>query len=642
MTAKSSGVYEGVMGLNATNAKFAKWVFRVVAPKKHAYSFQCRDRKQGTKKVNAERFDCVLVGDEPTEYAMGSVPFQFDDPHAASRALERFVDGTVWEITRPVFDSWYKTEFNAAPMKQALLLQEPTKIKPVPPTDGNYSKPSRYISPPASLSYILEFAENFSGGGGQASQQDGSASQAPCLAGVGTTRGGGDSRAVDFVAKFVGKAKPKSVTSRGNQLRVMDIDVVDDSQLRGGGSYAKCAISVWNKAIDLFDNVALGSGVVLMGCTLTLGAGGKAKINMQEGGGRILQTGPRVQELTQFESDDPAAFESVTAVWSAGPPNVDGEARLTCAAAMLAHVPSPWQSEEANGGGIVFQVNRVLLEAPTTSPEIHTQEGSRLYVGRAKLRDSTGAVDVSVLSTAVPDLFGLVDDAAVEAASQTDTLSTIKHRVNVRGVARNEEGAAKYLLVKITKWIPDETRPVSASAHAAMLGLATVHGDIVMPAPISSISKCPFLGMCLQRGDKQKVHAHRILVVVEGTCESDLTELKCEEETIFFVESKNVKCLLGGATTLGSAHLRGYCSMKQSLQYRLDEEVAVALVSAASFKEGRIELTVEHMQKLGLSSKDLMIASMQKEFEIAMGNEQIQTEESVRKCRRLEREPTEL
>ena len=31
MAAKAGSVYEGVMGLNETNAKFAKWIFRVLA-----------------------------------------------------------------------------------------------------------------------------------------------------------------------------------------------------------------------------------------------------------------------------------------------------------------------------------------------------------------------------------------------------------------------------------------------------------------------------------------------------------------------------------------------------------------------------------------------------------------------------------
>lgn len=618
--------YEGVMGLNETNAKFAKWLFRVIAPRKQAYTFTSRDRKQGSKTVHAERFDCVLVSDDPTEYLMGSVPFQFANPKAASRAVESFVDGTVWEVTRPVFDTWYKTEFNAAPMKQALLLQEPTKLKPVAPTDENYDKPCKYICPPASLSHILDFCKNSPGIGTQASQL--------------CSKGGGGHRAVDFVAKLVRKSQPRAVTSRGNQLRVMDVEIVDDSTL-SRGSYAKCTIGVWNKAIGLFESVELGSGVVLMGCTLSSDAEGKAKINMQEGAGRILRTGPRVQELTAFDSDDPAAFESVTAVWVAELPNVEGEARLTCAAAMLAHIPSPWRGDEATGGAIVFQANRVLLESSTSSDAIHTQDGSKLYIARAKLRDSTGSVDVSVLSSAVPDVFGASNDEAVETASKANALAVVKHRVNVRGIARNEDGAAKYLLAKITKWTPTETHPVSASAHTAMLGLAKVHGDIVMPASISSIVKCPFLGMSLQREDKQRISAYRVLVVVQGTCESDLTPIQNEGETIFLVESKNVKCLLGEESA-STVNLRGYCSMKQSLQYRLDEETAVVLVSSASTKEGRMDLIVEHMQKLGPGNKELTISEMRNEFRIAMATDRQPAEESVRKCRRLEREPTEL
>ena len=58
-------IYESVMNLNETNAKFAKWVFRIHSPRVHEYSFMARGEK-----VDAERFDCVLVGDDPEEYLM--------------------------------------------------------------------------------------------------------------------------------------------------------------------------------------------------------------------------------------------------------------------------------------------------------------------------------------------------------------------------------------------------------------------------------------------------------------------------------------------------------------------------------------------------------------------------------------------
>ena len=74
-------IYESVMNLNETNGKFAKWVFRVLSPRIVAYSFTARGQA-----VQAERFDCILVSDDPTEYLIGCVPFQFGNTNAARDA----------------------------------------------------------------------------------------------------------------------------------------------------------------------------------------------------------------------------------------------------------------------------------------------------------------------------------------------------------------------------------------------------------------------------------------------------------------------------------------------------------------------------------------------------------------------------
>ena len=442
------------------------------------------------------------------------------------------------------------------------------------------------------------------------------------------------------------KAPTRSVLSKGKQLKVMDVDVVDDSGLGDihgdGNKFAKCTIGVWQNAIPLFDTIPEGTGVTLMGCSVSLDDKRQVKINMQEGAARILSGGPRAQELTAFDSDSAASFSSLTAVWQSEPPDVEGEARNTCAAALLAHVPSPWQ-DDATGKGTIFQVNRCFFEAATGVGDIHTKDGGRLYVGRAILRDGTGGVEVSVMGTAVPDMFGFNTAEEVENALTETTLQVIKHRVNVRGVARSEDGVSKYLIATITKWVPSETHPVTASAHAAMLGLATVQGGIVLPVPLGAIMKCPFLGMAVRRSDGQKIGAHRLLVMVDGTTESEVKELKSDDKTVYFVESPSVKCALASPMTFSNmktVSLRGYCNMKTMLQYRLDEETAMALVSSISVKDGRVYLTVEQMQKFGPGSKEVMIAAMRKEFAVGMGEGALATEETGRKCRKIEREPT--
>ena len=62
--------------MNATTSKFAKWYVRV-EPKFIDYSFKTRGET-----VAAQKFECVLVSKDPTQYMLGLVPFAFSDRQA--------------------------------------------------------------------------------------------------------------------------------------------------------------------------------------------------------------------------------------------------------------------------------------------------------------------------------------------------------------------------------------------------------------------------------------------------------------------------------------------------------------------------------------------------------------------------------
>ena len=91
----------------------------------------------------------------------------------------------------------------------------------------------------------------------------------------------------------------------------------------------------------------------------------------------------------------------------------------------------------------VFQANRGLISAPSTSAEVHAQDGSKLFV-QAVCRNWKDRVDVYVVESAVPSIFGLQTNAEVEESAAAGKLEVAKHRVNVRGVIRVEEKQIKY------------------------------------------------------------------------------------------------------------------------------------------------------------------------------------------------------
>ena len=56
--------------MNSTIGKFAKWYVRIIDPKIIQYEFKLRGET-----VSAERFECVLVSKDPSQYMLATVPF---------------------------------------------------------------------------------------------------------------------------------------------------------------------------------------------------------------------------------------------------------------------------------------------------------------------------------------------------------------------------------------------------------------------------------------------------------------------------------------------------------------------------------------------------------------------------------------
>ena len=118
---------ETLKSMNATTGKFAKWYVRVLDPKVIDYSFQSKGET-----IAAQRFQCVLVSKDPTQYMLGQVSFTF---MTLSRA-----------------------DFNGCPVKSVLLLTTPTTIKAVPSTNkAMLEHPATGLEVSMDISELLQF-----------------------------------------------------------------------------------------------------------------------------------------------------------------------------------------------------------------------------------------------------------------------------------------------------------------------------------------------------------------------------------------------------------------------------------------------------------------------------------------------------
>ena len=97
---------------------------------------------------------------------------------------------------------------------------------------------------------------------------------------------------------------------------------------------------------------------------------------------------------------------------------------------------------------VTFQINRCLIEVPLQAEFILTRNG-RLCIKSSRLRDRTGEEEVEVVATAVPTLYGCKTQAELKEQLGAQSLTSIKTRMNARGVLRLENGVAKRYVAEV-------------------------------------------------------------------------------------------------------------------------------------------------------------------------------------------------
>ena len=585
---------ETLKNMNGNTAPHAKWYVRILDPKTIEYTFTAKQEV-----VHATKFECVLVSKDPGQYMLGVVPFSFRDKTAAKIAFEQFEKSTVWEITTPAFDPKAKSEYNGCPVKQVLLLTKPTTMKPIPPTNQTeLDFPAKGLRVHLDIKGIMAFLAK------RDFRECSGSAKLP-------------TKTFDFIGKFSSLSMQKSVEKGGKSHKVADAEFTDQSG-------AKIHVSVWDGAYKLLQPLApKGVGVVIIGCNATK-ENNEVKLNIWPAA-HVTTDGEQAQSLTGLDTTG-LVSETLTATFTPGEDLVDlvgGEAHPTCAMALadaIGHVEPK-----------VFQINRAMLDAPVQQEMIYSKDG-RLFIKSCRLRDRTGGANVDVVRDAVPGLYGCTDEADLKQKLEDQSLTSSKERMNVRGVIRVEAGVTKKYIVNVEKSSLEAVLSMDAMQQA--LGLSAVSDDVVISAPAERLLDDPMLGLALKRDAAEPLGAFRVLLLVQGTQETGLDiidDSKALNDQVFKMVS-HARCLLSDSPI--PVQLVAYCDFKKSLQYRLDREKALVLVSAvqrhgpssaspgasnANASSGGdaceyVTATVEHMEKISKDEKNALERAMALEW----------------------------
>ena len=607
---------ETLKNMNLETAKHAQWMVRVLAPKLIRYTFQAKG-----KTVEAEKFQCLLVSTIPTQFMIGSVPFNFAAPKAASQAFQKFKAGLCFRVQQPEFDGRMKAEYISTPIKKALLLTNPATVTAVPLTDTAKLKDvADHVDVGMSLTNVL----------GRLNKM--------CWPQTQTLSGGTrQTQLLNLCGKVNSISSAKQVIVAGRTRKVSAMELADQEA-------SLVEVHVWDEAHEQLEGVNEGEGITIVGCSAQREANSElVKLNLWDSG-YILKSGPKAQALSSWNPQQ-QSLTKLTTVFTPSNPLLPTECESlpTCAAA-LANPPK--LSEDR-----VIQVNRCLIEVPTREEQMFTQDGKRLY-SSCRLRDWSGAVDVDLVSEAMLTLYGCKTQEEVREALATRALKVKLSRVNARGILRPTDTGSKTLIGQIEESPLDA--PVSAKAMRAMLGLSEVSGEVVLAAPAGRVQDLS--GLAVESSDRGFLPAHRVLLLVKGTTSTTLEAIGETGQSLtaqsFRVASKEARCLLSDSEVY--VNLYGYCDFSSMLQHRLDKDTALVLASALEVAPDTQEktFTVEHMVKV--QDVDKLKTSLDIEWKIVLLSEANEDREQyasptkaeywdrdVKKLKRIVSEPLE-
>ena len=486
-------------------------------------------------------------------------------------------------------------------MKTVVLLTRPSILTAVPPTHkAELDHPAKGLEVQLDIKGIMGILGNrsFVEGSGSAKLP---------------------TKTFDFIAKYMCISEQRPVEKGGKSNKVATAEFVDAS----GG---KIEVSVWNEAYKLLQPLPTGLGVAIIGCNATKEKD-EVKLNIWPAA-HVTNAGEQAQSLTSLDATG-LVTETLTATFTPGQDLellASGEAHPTCAKALADAVG---QAEAK-----VFQINRAMMDPPLQEELIYSQDG-RPFIKNCRLRDRTGGADVDVVRSAVPALYGCTSEADVQTQLSAQSLTSSKMRMNIRGVIRVENGFTKKYIVDVEK-SPLEA-VVSMNAMQQSLGLSTVSDGVVVAAPADRVFDAPMLGLALRRDTGDPLGAFRVLLLIQGTEDTEMDVLEDEkvptQQQTFKMVSNNARCLLSDSPIV--VQLTAYADFKKSLAYRLDREMALVLVSAVE-RHGpgsaspiasganassavapaseRITVTVEHMEKISKDEKNALERAMTLEW----------------------------
>ena len=102
---------QNLKALSKSSARLATFAVRLCDGESETYTFTSKKSGQLT---TANKFEVTLVGKNPEEYCKGYVKASKEE---CNKAAGKFKDGTVWALSKVVFDAFTQAQYISTPVQ---------------------------------------------------------------------------------------------------------------------------------------------------------------------------------------------------------------------------------------------------------------------------------------------------------------------------------------------------------------------------------------------------------------------------------------------------------------------------------------------------------------------------------------------
>ena len=522
--------YADMTALNKSSGKVATFAVRIVGAKASEYTFTS---KRDTKAVTQHKFEAWLIGINAQAYCVGFVK---GSQATVKQAQQKYIEGSVWALSKVAFDTYTSISFVSTPVPFRLDVAK-SKMEAIKDNELCKKMPQEPV-PARSVADTARITSK---------------------------------RSTDLIAivKDVGEQR---TTKSG--LVVADVTLIDNSETSAGVlATIKVAVFGVDKMVLLREHV--GDPMVFFNLSINFADGQLSVTHFPDDMVRLAPACQKTKTLRDQKDTLTAATNTsiLTAEWTPQQArDVSGPVPLSCAAFLDFTAESP----EARMPGVV-QVMWVHLEEPDPDVHIRDPTGERLWF-RTSLRDTSGAVTVGIPQKIALELANCASMQAFLDRHATGDLNLplLSHVRITRTYKEATSGAISAYVnhtvasVEPMHWSPTAAPNAAYREILSVLNHCPPHEEGLAFAFLDDIHPDPYYGFCI----KYDGQAGPLCTYVAALLSSEQKSITSTVGEGFKVTTTDVKDVAHpnahGAAQPVCHTMVGYCSLSNLAGFRLD------------------------------------------------------------------------